>query len=448
MRGDALSIGTSVSRSIAQTETKLLFARSGGICAFPHCGRSLVEPGSVTDGAVVVGEIAHIVADSRQGPRGREPLSEADRNRHTNLILFCPEHHKIVDSRPETYSVAVLRQIKIAHEARVQQAVGLREPRPIVPLRTETVYSTLLPVTHLPDAVFFASCTLEDGTEDQVKKLLKYPNAYDELVPFLLRESKIFAFHDLRQTANPFSPVIDSATVGMLRSRDLWRDPEGKRRYTTLLNRSLYKYTARVAVRYDPAHYRFYFPPKTLGSQRTVSYRSLAGRWSKRKVVWQPTKKATGEARNYWWHLAVGLRFHQMADMQWCLSIRPERHLTTDGETPLPPKMIGRRVTRLKARMYNDLYLAEVNFWGDYLSKGNPRLTLNFGNQSGVIEAAFMRIAMKWPGVPGDEKTVGGPPPDDLFTLADLAETVEGEEIEWTEEDEDDSEEDSDIDGD
>jgi hypothetical protein len=438
-----------VNRDIPRSELKILFARSGGICAFPRCGRSLVEPGSPTEPAVVVGEAAHIVAESRQGPRGREPLSQADRNSHTNLILFCPEHHTIVDARPETYSVAVLRQMKIDHESRVQQAVAVSSPPPsATPARAETVYSTLLPVTHVPEAVFFAICTLEGGTEDQIKKLITYPNSYNELVPFLLRENKIFAFHDLRRAGNPFSPVIDVASAGLYRSRDLWRDAEGRRRYVTLLNRSLYKYTARVAVRYDPAHYRFYFPPKTLGSPRTVTYRSLTGRWSKRKVVWQPTKRSTGEARNYWWHLAAGLRFHQLADMQWCLSIRPERHLTTDGETLLPSDMIGRRVTRLKARMYNDLYLAEVNFWRDYLSKGAPRITLDFGSQSAVIDAALMRIGMRWPGVPDDKKTVGEPTPDDLFTLLDLAESVEGEEIEWMDDDEDEPEEDPDIDAD
>src|SRR5262249_8282713 len=420
-----------MSRTIPQGEMKLLFAQSGGVCAFPHCARSLVEPGSLTDGPVLVGEIAHIVSDSRQGPRGREPLSESDLNRHTNVILLCPEHHKIIDSRPETYSVGVLRQMKLDHESRVRQALAVPVPKASASPKNETIYSTLLPVTHLPDAIFFAACTVADATEDQIKKLIAYPAMRDELTPFLLREDKIYAFHDFREAGCPFSPVVDRATAGMLRSRDFWRDAEGKRRYITLLNRSLFKYTARVAVRFDPAHYRFYFPPKTLGSQRTVKYRSLAGRWSRRRVVWQPTKKSTGEVRNYWWHLAAGLKFHQMADMQWCLSIRPERHLTTDGETPLPSEMIGRRVTRLKARMYNDLYLAEVNFWRDYLSKGAPRITLNFGNQSGLIEAVFFKIGMKWPGIPGDDKTVIAPPPDDLFTLADFAEMVGGEAIDW-----------------
>ena len=106
-------MGASLNRNISQAEMKLLFARSGGLCAFPRCGRSLVEPGSLTDGPVLVGEIAHIVAESRQGPRGREELADSDRNKHTNLILFCPDHHKIIDSRPETY--CVFCTVVIAH---------------------------------------------------------------------------------------------------------------------------------------------------------------------------------------------------------------------------------------------------------------------------------------------------------------------------------------------
>jgi hypothetical protein len=290
-----------VSRSIPQSEIKILFAQSGGICAFPACGRSLIEPGTSTDIPVIVGEMAHIVADSRQGPRGREPLSEADLNRHTNLVLVCPDHHKIIDSRPETYSVTVLRQMKVDHESRVRHAVTVPGARLPPTVKTESIHSTLLPVTHLPDAVFFATSTVVEATEEHIKTLLAYSDSRDELAPFLLRENKIFAFHDLRQAQNPFRPVTDHTTAGMLRSRDLWHDAEGKRRYVTLLNRSLFKYTSRLAIRFDPAHHRFYFPPKALGSARTIKYRSLAGRWSKRKVVWQPTKKSTGETRNYWW---------------------------------------------------------------------------------------------------------------------------------------------------
>jgi hypothetical protein len=113
-----------VRQKIPDKELKLLYMKSGGICAFRACGRGLIEPGTTADEEAILGEVAHIVADSRQGPRGSEPLTEKDRGKYKNLILLCREHHKIIDSQPHTYSVAVLRQMKSDHEARVSNALG------------------------------------------------------------------------------------------------------------------------------------------------------------------------------------------------------------------------------------------------------------------------------------------------------------------------------------
>jgi hypothetical protein len=133
-----------------------------------------------------------------------------------------------------------------------------------------------------------------------------------------------------------------------------------------------------------------------------------------------------------------------MADDQWCLSIRPERHLTVDGETPLPPEKIGPRVTRMKANMFNDKYLSEVNFWRDVLSDGQPRFTLNFGSQSLVISTDFVSINVDSPGVPDDAMPFKNQSyQDDLFTMAELNTLKDGQPLDWDEEDEDDYEPDA-----
>lgn len=98
-----------MSRSITDRDWKILTAASGGCCAFPNCEQLLVVPGTETDDSAFLGQAAHIVAASRQGPRGRSDLSEADRDKHTNLILLCGVHHKLIDSQPQTYSVMVLQ---------------------------------------------------------------------------------------------------------------------------------------------------------------------------------------------------------------------------------------------------------------------------------------------------------------------------------------------------
>jgi hypothetical protein len=129
-----------------------------------------------------------------------------------------------------------------------------------------------------------------------------------------------------------------------------------------------------------------------------------------------------------------------MDKRQWCLSIRPERHLTSDGMTPLPAKQVGRRVTSKKARMWNDVYLSEVNFWRDFLSEGSQKIVLNFGDQSAVIDTQLLAFDVDWPGIPGDNKPFTNLTYEkDLFSSLEYDDALAGDDLDW-EDDNDDSE--------
>jgi len=420
-----------MSRNIPDKEVKTLIALSGGVCAFPGCPKRLVEPGNKDDDAAFLGEMAHVVADSRQGPRGDSPMSDEERDKHTNLLLLCGDHHKIIDSQPRTYSVSVLRRIKEDHEGRIHRATSGPTLTPSITLTREVIHSSLLGVTHLPAAVFAAPCAFHEGQDDQVKERIHFPDGDNQLVRFILRDGKLFTFHNLKDPKGPFGDVINQKGVETIRSEQWWDDPEGHRRYVTLLNRGLYKYAARKRVRFDPAHKRYFFDALTVGKPRQEQYRPLNAKSRKKLVVWQPKIKATGEPKNYWWHLAAGLAFLRVDQRQWCFSIRPERHLTSDGVTPLPPKQIGRRVTSKKARMWNDVYLGEVNFWRDYLSGGNSKIVLNFGDQSAVIDTEMLTFDVEWPGIPGDTKPFTNTTYDiDLFSRSEYDDALAGEDLE------------------
>ncbi len=417
-----------MSRSTIQTrEIKLLFMQSGGICAFPECNRTLVEAGNEKDPAAILGEMAHIVADSRQGPRGNAELDEEERNKAENLILFCGDHHRLIDSQPHTYSIPVLQQIKSDHQNRIRNLTqtAIRIPPP--PLVKETLHSTLLPITHVPSQVFSAPCNFDEISD--LRQAIDFSKSKGENVPYYLSGKTLFAFHDLRKENGPFHIAIDKKMATATPAQDFWTDPDGKRKYVSLLNRTLRRQLSLLNISYDPLHYRYYFRTMELGKEREVSYRPMNATRTTRKVVWQPIRKRTGEPKNFWWHLAAGLKFIQLEQRQWYLSIRPERHLTRDGVIPLEPNQIGRRVTSLKARMYNDIYLKEVNFWRDFLSAGQPRIFFNFGDQHAVIDARFLNVDVLWPGIPGDEKPFKNQvAEEDLFTLADLLDAVSGDE--------------------
>jgi len=89
--------------------TKKLFAMSGNKCAFTDCEVLLA-------GNAVIGEICHIEADKPGGPRYNSAQTDEERQAYENLVLMCANHHKIIDSDPETFTVAWLRKIKKSHE--------------------------------------------------------------------------------------------------------------------------------------------------------------------------------------------------------------------------------------------------------------------------------------------------------------------------------------------
>lgn len=107
-----------------------LWARSAGRCEYRGCNRDLV--GDLISGREdgTFGFIAHVVADSPEGPRGdpiRSPLLARDIK---NLMLLCATHHKGVDvdylaEHPED----VLLAMKAEHEDRIGIVAGIDEDR-------------------------------------------------------------------------------------------------------------------------------------------------------------------------------------------------------------------------------------------------------------------------------------------------------------------------------
>ncbi len=113
----------SSNRSYGQRDLKMLWARSGGSCAFPGCR----EPLSPLDSETLLGEIAHIVAVNPGGPRGDESYPPEKLNSYENLILLCPTDHRRVDDNPQ-YSVDLLKQWKKTHEEWVGRRLRAGEP--------------------------------------------------------------------------------------------------------------------------------------------------------------------------------------------------------------------------------------------------------------------------------------------------------------------------------
>jgi len=100
---------------------KLLWGKSGKMCAFPGCRRELVEEATLSDDPSIIGEEAHIVGREQIGPRGNSQLTKEERDKEPNLILLCSIHHKIIDDQVNKYTVEVLKKMKFEHEKWVEK---------------------------------------------------------------------------------------------------------------------------------------------------------------------------------------------------------------------------------------------------------------------------------------------------------------------------------------
>lgn len=423
--------------TISPHTLKLLWGKAGARCSFPGCHRMLVADATDLDSEVILGEIAHIVAQKRNGPRGEDAPPGGDIDGYGNLLLLCEEHHRLIDGQPYTYTVPKLVQMKDDHERWVTERLSpqerFREVRSPSTEVEETVFSTLFAVIKMPQYVYSAPCRV---TEREIRTHIIYPSRHDVLLPFIVRAGELITFSDLGELDGPFHRVIDTDKTRHYLAATWWEDQDKARWYVDLLNRALNKLTGRKGLNWDKDHSRYYFEPVEGGMPRTVGYRSLKGRTTTRKVAWQPTFRHTGESKNYWEHLAVSLSFHRVSKPGWCLSIRPERRFTRDGYTPLTSKGIGRRSTSRQSRMYNIDVLKEVDFWRGFLSDGGPRMILKFGLQSLIIDTAPMSTRLRWPGVPEDAGSFTHVRyEDDLFTYSEFQGALEAEDLDEVYED-------------
>lgn len=98
-------------KSVDANTLRFLYGKSGNKCAFPDCCEPIFE-----DVGTLTGECCHIEAFSRGGARYNPETTIEDKNTEGNLILLCSRHHKIIDSHPQEYTTARLKEIKQQHE--------------------------------------------------------------------------------------------------------------------------------------------------------------------------------------------------------------------------------------------------------------------------------------------------------------------------------------------
>lgn len=103
---------------INEKDVKKLWGLAAGRCSYPGCDEECIKFLSTSD-STIIGEMAHVVAQSPKGPRGNKSGGD---DSYENLVLLCPTHHTLVDKAPEGYfSIETLLKWKKDHEAEVRR---------------------------------------------------------------------------------------------------------------------------------------------------------------------------------------------------------------------------------------------------------------------------------------------------------------------------------------
>jgi hypothetical protein len=120
-----------MSSSYIPAKTQIqIWALAAGRCQFAGCNKLLIGDliAGKEDGKF--GFIAHIVADSENGPRGDKIRSPLLARELSNLMLMCPIHHKEIDvDHAEDYSEEVLVAMKREHENRIETVADMEADR-------------------------------------------------------------------------------------------------------------------------------------------------------------------------------------------------------------------------------------------------------------------------------------------------------------------------------
>lgn len=108
--------------AIADRVKRQLWASSAGICQNPECRDDLFR--IFADGAVTsIDELAHVIAQRSDGPRGNEQLPLSERDEFENIVVLCPSCHTLIDKAPQQFQPELLRDWKRTHQEVVRRAL-------------------------------------------------------------------------------------------------------------------------------------------------------------------------------------------------------------------------------------------------------------------------------------------------------------------------------------
>jgi len=93
--------------NISEVDLKILWGKAAGRCSYPGCSNNCISYFEKS-GDKILGEMAHVIPQSSDGPRGTAGIKGPDT--YENLILLCPYHHEMIDKAPADFPNELLQR--------------------------------------------------------------------------------------------------------------------------------------------------------------------------------------------------------------------------------------------------------------------------------------------------------------------------------------------------
>lgn len=228
---------------------------------------------------------------------------------------------------------------------------------------TEVLVSNLLPVTSLPSEIWSADTNMRTPTE--VFEVIEHPDV------FIIRGGKLYTFARLTAEGCPLRDVVEVTSISQSPEKtSTWiGDAKKQQWFMSLLNECLRQHM-RTLPAWKISRGRYYFPPKDGG------VRKWKNPGDQPREVAAPKKTPDGGV--FWVHHSTFARFKRFGQRFFILIV-PGFTFTSDGNTPLSGKSMGRLSIQWGGRQKNPDVLRSVMFWAKALAKDFSEIRINAG---------------------------------------------------------------------
>jgi len=288
------------------------------------------------------------------------------------------EDPKFVETEVKSITYDLVQKVSYEH---VEKAVEVSLPEIPKPDEVkEYLIPNLFPVVSYPSKIFSAPTSVR--TEPEVFRVLgNEVSAY----PFILKNKRIYTFHDLRDTSSPFRPIISVEDITEENVAEWLKDGQKRNDLIRLLNLALRIYCMKRNMYYDKKHKRYFCLLREDGKDYTFTWRVRG-----KRVIAKKHHDRRGNLL-YCMHYAASLRF-MFLNNQLFSKIEPTITFTSDGRQPLHSNRIMSLLSKRLPKQFNDTYLKLVMFWAKYLSRLDVILSIPAGEQTVEIRTVPIEI--------------------------------------------------------